>query len=240
MLAVMNTIKHLPLQIDPEHNRHHYYETLWKVEALKLLQKYESSIKGMSLLDYGCGRGETMKLATDLGMQATGTDMDPECVELSSRYGRAEVLNLADPVSQFGENSYDVVACFHVLEHVPSPVETLQALRRIARKYVLLAVPNLSAFHDLLRPSKWFYPVNEGHLQSWDHAHFKNLVERHGNLEVIDWAFDTVIIPPISNIIVRFFGQKIAIRLETGLFKRIHPYASLSIIALAQKKLPAK
>jgi hypothetical protein len=103
----------------------------------------------------------------------------------------------------------------------------------IARKYALLAVPNLSAFHDLLRPSKWFYPVNEGHLQSWDHAHFKNLVERHGNLEVIDWAFDTVIIPPISNIIVRFFGQKIAIRLETGLFKRIHPYASLSMIALA-------
>jgi 2-polyprenyl-3-methyl-5-hydroxy-6-metoxy-1,4-benzoquinol methylase len=33
-------------------------------------------------------------------------------------------LNPADPVGQFGPKSFDVISCFHVLEHVPSPVET--------------------------------------------------------------------------------------------------------------------
>lgn len=230
----MNKIQHLPLQIDPEHNRNHYYETLWKIEALRLLREREPNLRGMSLLDYGCGRGETMKLAADLGMETAGTDMDPACVEVASRHGHAEVLDLTDPVKQFGELSYDVVACFHVLEHVPNPVETIQILRKIARKYVLLAVPNLSAFNDLLRPHKWVRPVNQGHLQSWDHSHFKNLIERHGGLRILAWGFDTVIIPPFSNLAVRVFGQKAAIWLETRIFKRIYPYASLSVIALAQ------
>ena len=53
-------------------------------------------------------------------------------------------------LEQFGENSFDVVSCFHVLEHVPRPMETLHALSKIARKYVLFAVPNLSAFNDLI------------------------------------------------------------------------------------------
>ena len=230
-------IKHLPYEIDPDTNRNHYYETLWKVVGLDLLQKQQSSLEGLTLLDYGCGRGESMDLATRRGMIASGTDLDPECVARSSGFGPTYLLNPDDPLGQFGEKSFDAVTCFHVLEHVPAPRETLTALGRIARKWVVTAVPNLSRIRNLIhKRHQWDDHVNEGHLQSWDHAHFRNLAERHCGFELVEWGFDTTSIPPLSNAIIRLLGQKTAIRLETGLFNRLYPFASHSVIALLRPR----
>lgn len=232
----MNKIKHLPYEIDTEKNRYHYYETLWKETALELLHKHMPGLSGQTLLDYGCGRGETMDLANKLGMRAQGTDLDPHCVELASKYGPTHILNPADPVGQFGEKSFDVVACFHVLEHVPRPLETLIQLREIARKFVIVAVPNLSIPRDFIRRRNWDLITNEGHLQSWDHSHFRNMAENHAGLQIVEWAFDATIIPPFSELINRFIGSKAAIWLETGLFLKLWPYGSISVIALMKEK----
>ena len=228
-------IAHIPYQIDPTKSRAHYYEELWKDTALNLLLRENSDLKGWKHLDFGCGRGETMRRTRDLGMEACGTDTDPECVQLSSAFGNAVILNTDDVLGQFGEKSFDLVTCFHVLEHVPNPKETLSILSKIARKHVLVAVPNLSAFHDLLRrDTHWDCTVNEGHLQSWDHSHFRNLAERHCGLRILAWGFDTVLIPPFSLIAEKLFGNKAAIKLETGIFKKMFPFASLSVIALME------
>lgn len=228
----MSDIKHLPYEIHPNTDRNHYYETLWKKVALDLLQKHEPDVSKMTMLDYGCGRGETMGMAGELGIKCVGTDMDPHCVELAAKYGEAKVLDVEDPVGQFGENSFDVVVCFHVLEHVPRPLETLIQLRKMARKYVIVAVPNLSRSRDYIRRRNWDIEVNSGHLQSWDHSHWRNLAESHAGLELIEWGFDATIVLPFSNIILKLFGQKAAIKMETGLFRRLWPYGSISVLSI--------
>lgn len=228
-------VEHLPYQIDPEGSRFHRYEQLWKETALALLLEETSTLQGWSHLDFGCGRGETMAMAGKLGMVSHGTDIDPQCLRLSSAYGGTTQLGRESPLELFGEKSFDLVTCFHVLEHLPRPKETLAALAKIARQRVLVAVPNLSGFHDLLRSkSRWDRAVNQGHLQSWDHAHFRNLAERHCGLRILTWGFDTVIVPPISQWVENVFGMRAAIALETRFFKRLYPYASLSVIALMQ------
>ena len=228
-------VEHLPYRIDPESCRFHRYEQLWKEAAFDLLLKESSSLAGWSHLDFGCGRGETMAMADGLGMASHGADIDPECLRLSSAYGSTSQLRGNSPLEQFSEKSFDLVTCFHVLEHVPRPKEILAALAKIARQRVLVAVPNLSAFHDLLRSrSRWDRPVNQGHLQSWDHAHFRNLAERHCGLRIVSWGFDTVIVPPVSQWVETVFGSRAAIALETRLFKRLYPYAALSVIALME------
>lgn len=226
---------HLPYTIDPDVNRFHRYETLWKEVALDLLKAREPDVKGWSLLDYGCGRGETMGLAKDLGMAPTGTDIDPECVRMAQTFGEGIVLKIGDPLEQFGPDSFDVISCFHVLEHVPRPMETLAALGKIARKYLLVAVPNLSRPQDMFRRRNWDVDINEGHLQSWDHSHFRNMVERHCGLKVLKWGFDATVVPPFSNITTKLFGQKAALKLETGPFVKIWPYGSISVIALLER-----
>ena len=225
-------LKHIPYKIDPTRRKSHYYETLWKKVALELLAKHDKDLKGQTLLDFGCGRGETMNFAREMSMVPTGTDVDPRCVELSSKFGDAKILDTERVLEQFGENSFDVVASFHVLEHVPRPMETLTTLRKIARKWVIIAVPNLSRPRDMIRHRKWDGCVNEGHIQSWDHCHFRNMAERFCGLELVEWGFDATVIPPWSNWIERFIGMKPAIALETKIFKKLWPYAGVSVIAI--------
>ena len=167
--------QHLPKQIDESANRNHYYETHWKCVGLDLLARHAGSLDGLSLLDYGCGRGEALRLATERGMTALGTDADEECVALSREHGDARKLEEThNPSLQFGERSFDVVTCFHVLEHVDRPKEVLTALGKIARRYVLVAVPNLRALPRPRYLRNEPASVNEGHLHGWDHAHFRN------------------------------------------------------------------
>jgi trans-aconitate methyltransferase len=228
----MNAIQHLPYEINERHDIHHFYENHWKRVALDLLSGHVRELKGMSLLDYGCGRGETMMYALARGMSVRGLDADPECVRLAARYGPAQLLDLGDPATQVGEKTVDVVACFHVLEHVDNPKQILGMLARAARQYVLVAVPNLQRIPNLRKPHACPEKCNEGHLQSWDHAHFRNLAENHCGLKVIAWANDATRVPVASEIVRRTLGNKAVIRLETGIFRTLFPYWGTSIIAL--------
>lgn len=225
---------HIPYHVDPGSNKGHYYEWVWKKIGLGLLENERQDFNGWSMLDFGCGRGESMQIAKEMGIQPTGTDTDPECVRLSAAYGLAYLLDAEDPLRQFGAKSFDLVVCFHVLEHVPNPRETLIALRKIARKHLIVAVPNLAVFGDLLRPTRWLRPINEGHLQSWDHSHFRNLAEIHCGLRIVRWGFDAVRIPPFTWWIQRFFGNKAAIFVEMQILRRIYPYACMSVMALME------
>jgi SAM-dependent methyltransferase len=225
---------HIPYHVDTASNKGHYYEWMWKKIGLGLLEEERQCCKGQSMLDFGCGRGESMQIAREMGMHPTGTDTDPECVRLSSEYGPTRILDVEDPIRQFGPRSFDTVVCFHVLEHVPRPKETLIALRKMARKNLIVAVPNLAVFGDLLRPNRWSGPINEGHLQSWDHSHFRNLAENHCGLRILRWGFDAVRIPPFTWWIQRFIGNKAAIFVEMHVLRRIYPYACMSVIALME------
>lgn len=67
---------HLPYVIEPDKNRQHYYETHWKIVGLQLLARHLKP-QGSTLLDYGCGRGEAMEIAKQMGFDPQGADADP-------------------------------------------------------------------------------------------------------------------------------------------------------------------
>lgn len=223
--------RHLPYEIDPSKNRFHYYENLWKRIGLELLTRHVE-VSGKTLLDYGCGRGESLDIFGRAGLKVTGTDTDAECVRIASQYGRTVILKPEDPVAQFGPKSFDFITCFHVLEHVPSPIKTLQDLARIARSHVVLAVPNLRFLYWMFHKQFDYNLINEGHLQGWDHWHFRNLAERHCGLELVEWGSDATILPGVSEFSNRVFGQRFTIQLETGLFRKVFPYQCLSVLGL--------
>jgi len=209
----------------------HFYETLWKKTALELALKHASP-DTRTLLDFGCGRGETLDIFGRAGFEATGTDPDPECIRLASEHGLAVPLNSGNPVGQFGADSFDIVTCFHVLEHVESPLRTLRAISSIARKFVILAVPNLRYLHRITEREFDLTQINEGHLQSWDHWHLRNLAERGCGLELREWGSDATLLPLLSDVAVKLLGQRGAIRLETGLFRRLFPYHCISVLGI--------
>ncbi len=226
---------HLPYAIDPKRNRWHYYENWWKQVGLDLLLRHVEPT-GLSVLDYGCGRGEALKIFGEAGFSVTGADIDPECVRLAGRLGRCYRLRADDPVGQFGEKSFEVVSCFHVLEHVDTPRKTLAELGRIARQYVIIAVPNLRYLHRLTEKRFELNQVNEGHLQSWDHWHLRNLAERHCGLELVEWGSDATVLPFLSAASEKIFGPRVTIQLETGLFRKLFPFHCISVLGLFRSK----
>lgn len=224
-------VKHLPYTVDERRNRFAFYENHWKRVALDLVLSRVTPA-GCTWLDYGCGRGEMMRYAADRGFTVRGTDLDPTCLELSRAYGEVTPLDPENPLAQFGARSHDIVSCLHVLEHVDNPRRILSQIGRIARRYVVVAVPNLRNF---LRPTARTIDLsgsNEGHLQSWDHWHFLNLATRHCGLRLVQWGFDATLLPFISQVLDRGFGPRAAIWFETKLFRRLFPFHGISVLGL--------
>jgi ubiquinone/menaquinone biosynthesis C-methylase UbiE len=101
--------------------------------------------RGARVLDVGAGIGAFLAMGRDRhGWEVTGTEVSTSGVRLArERYGvdlligRVEELSLPD-------HSFDLVTMWHVLEHVPSPSETLTVCHRLLRPGGLLAiaVPN--------------------------------------------------------------------------------------------------
>lgn len=94
-------------------------------------------------VDVGCGSGETVKLAQQLGWEAMGLEVDPAAVQAA----QAERLNIIEGTYEQLDNyrnQFDCVMCSHVLEHVHNPRELLEKLRASLREggVLLLSLPN--------------------------------------------------------------------------------------------------
>ena len=96
-----------------------------------------------SLLDVGCGRGETMRMAADLGYSPVrGLEVVPYLCGPDVDQGYAHAI-------PHGDRSFDVVTMFDVMEHlVPEDTEAVcRELERVARRHILLTVHNGSSQH---------------------------------------------------------------------------------------------
>jgi SAM-dependent methyltransferase len=227
-------ISHLPYQIDPLANRHHFYEENWKHSASELLLRH--CLSQGKLLDWGCGRGEALAIFSKMGFECRGADMDPACVELSKKFGYPiDQINNEDPRSLYPPNHFDVVVCLHVLEHVDSPKTVLSGLQHISKKFVLLGVPNARNFQEPLSREVNLSKVNEGHLQIWDHAHLLSLAERHCGLRLVGWGFDATILPFFSRLANTRLLTPFIIWLETGIFRQLFPFHGITCLGLFEK-----
>lgn len=79
------------------------------------------------LLDVGAGRGETLKIAMDLGYEiASGVEVVDELINESLNIGYGMLPNVDAP-----KGYYDTVTCFEVIEHL-LPADVVPALRNLA------------------------------------------------------------------------------------------------------------
>ena len=113
-------------------------------EQLGWLRRRDLLRPGMTVLDIGCYDGAFIgKLPA--GMKGIGVDIDEPAIERARRrfeetshrfiYADFEAVEVSDPV--------DLITMFHVLEHLPRPVEVLERLATLAmpRTRLLVEVP---------------------------------------------------------------------------------------------------
>lgn len=82
----------------------------------------------------------------------------------------------------FQDNSFDLVICSEVLEHLDKPDKGLQELHRVSRKYALLSVPREPVWRlmNIARFSYWARLGNTpGHLNHWSKSSFIKFVSEY-------------------------------------------------------------
>jgi ubiquinone/menaquinone biosynthesis C-methylase UbiE len=95
-----------------------------------------------SSLDVGCAKGFLVKALEDLGIEAHGIDpSDYAFDEVPAEIIGRTVKGIAQDLP-FKDNSYDVVTCFDVMEHIPENdvPQVLSELLRVSKQWVILRV----------------------------------------------------------------------------------------------------
>lgn len=114
-----------------------------------------------SILDFGCGTGENTYLFAALCPQArvTGIDFSLTGIQYAQKTWNAPNLDFAhDLAAEHLIRSYDLIACFEVLEHVDDWQGLLTRLTGAAQRYLFISCPI-----GRMRA----YEVNVGHLRNF-------------------------------------------------------------------------
>ena len=117
----------------------------WITEPFGLRQLAELP-KGL-LIDVGCGNGDTLKLASQLGWQSLGIELDPSAVQAAQAQGLNVIQGGYEALSAHQERA-DCLICSHVLEHVHQPLRLLRLLLAALKPdgVLLLSAPNASSY----------------------------------------------------------------------------------------------
>jgi SAM-dependent methyltransferase len=107
---------------------------------------------GARVLDAGCGSGRTLQELVDYG-EVSGVELNTDAAALARGRALGEVQVGRLEELPWEDESFDLITCLDVIEHVPDDAAALTELRRVCRPggWLLVTVPAYQALwsqHD--------------------------------------------------------------------------------------------
>lgn len=135
-----------------------------------------------SILDVGCGEGFTLARLKQahIGKKLQGIEYLDRAIELGKKYNPTIAIKKGTIYDlPYKANSFDLVLCTEVLEHLEDPKRALAELKRVANRYILLSVPNEPWFMlgNFLRGKnlrRWGNDIE--HINHWSAQKFEKFV----------------------------------------------------------------
>jgi SAM-dependent methyltransferase len=144
------------------------------------------------VLDVGCGKGHFVLAANQAGFEASGIDLSEVAVGAARANGASARCMQVEELAARGE-AYDAVTFWATIEHVPDPLGTLSAIRKLLKSEGMLFL-DTGVGDDLLErllPGKpqWFDPPQ--HLYVFSQLSMHQALQRSGfAVSAIDPSFE--------------------------------------------------
>ena len=140
-----------------------YHKKSRELKALRITKTLtdffgKDKIKSLKILDVGASTGIIDSILAKNFKEVVGTDIDKDAIKFAQKsFKRKNLKFKVDDAMKlsFKENSFDVVICTHVYEHVPSPKKLFTEIYRVLKPggVCYLAAQNklwpLEAHHNL-------------------------------------------------------------------------------------------
>ena len=136
----------LPLSVQNAYReRYRAIRPGWRSSGDQLETIVRSHVTASSrVLDLGCGRGGVVELFWRDVDLAAGLDPDPASLTEHRSQAMPVVLGRGENIP-FVDESFDLIVCLWVLEHLADPVATLSEVRRVLRRggHFVFVTPNM-------------------------------------------------------------------------------------------------
>lgn len=117
------------------------FKPLHRINPLRLgyIAEHAGGLFGKRVLDVGCGGGILAESMAKEGAQVTGLDMGAEPLQVARLHALesgVQVDYVQETVEEHAEKqgqSYDVVTCMEMLEHVPDPQSVVRACAKLVK-----------------------------------------------------------------------------------------------------------
>jgi SAM-dependent methyltransferase len=160
---------------------------------------------GCRILDIGCGNGDFLAVAQDLGYCAIGLDPDPKAVAVA-RAGGLDARCGSVPGSREAPHGFTHVFMSHVLEHLDDPVAALREAQSLLAPggRLWLSLPSLSSEGLQLFGPHWRGLEPPRHLTLFDPPRLGRLLAELG--------YESIELLPPEDAAFYYFRQSLAIR----------------------------
>lgn len=153
-----------------------YLIYLMHIASYRLAEAY---CAGKVVLDLGCGTGYGASHIADLAHSVCGVDVSAEAITFArTQYPKSNLhfeTITAGARLPFGDQSFDVVLSFQVLEHVQDDARYVAEATRVLRPGGLLILVTPDRQHRLLRAQR---PWNRWHVREYGMKELLELIKK--------------------------------------------------------------
>lgn len=151
--------------------------------AKKRIRPLQRRSTGKRFIDIGCNAGYAVEAARQLGLDASGIDLDHDAIKFATtRFPACDFS--AQPLSDLLSRGrqYDLVYCSEVIEHLPNPAEFCKTLFQLKAPgaITLLTTPDIDHWQVRKRPIEWTAVRPPEHLLYFSKQSLRTLLEASG------------------------------------------------------------
>ncbi len=151
-------------------NRDSLFDKIIQLNNKVILKRIERLTKSRDLLDFGCGKGQFIKLAKDHGWNVFGVETSEPRAKFAKEVYGLQVSSKTYESGKIEKGSFDVLVLFHVIEHLTHPWILLDSLLKHNLKsggLMVIEVPNIESWQSRIAGRGWIHldpPIHFSHF----------------------------------------------------------------------------